>query len=100
MAVPDRDDVSERWVKLIRREVTREEIHAWAKPWVEERSAEITDPMVRLALMNLHGFDMVYVEPGANILRHGGPGKYAHSESALEEAFDRWRLKCRESPAT
>lgn len=98
MSVPDRDAVADRWLKLIRGELTREEVHAWAKPWVEYRFGEITDPLVTSGLTYLHGFDMVFVEPGVGVVRHGGPGRYVHSGRDISDAFDRWKAKCDDTP--
>lgn len=96
-AAPDRDAVAGQWRRVIAGETTREEAHAWARPWVEERDGEVDDPVVRSALLHLHGVDLVRAEPGGTSLRHGGRGTYVHSAEALQEAFDRWQAKARGS---
>ncbi|WP_156926189.1 hypothetical protein [Glycomyces arizonensis] len=90
--------MSERWTGLLNHDLTREEVHDWAKPWVEERDDEITDAMVRSALLRLHGFGMVYVDADRTVVRHGSEGPYVHSEHAMAAAFDQWEAKCREIP--
>ena len=89
---PTRTEVERRWRALIAGTTTREEIHAWAKPWVEENWAGL-EPMVEGALQTLHGFDMTHPSENRNLLRHGGrvEGRpYYHSDRHVEQELDRW----------
>lgn len=99
MDVPSRDDVADLWERLVRGEISREQVHEWAKPWVEERDDEVSDALVRTALLRLHGFDMIFVDENRKVVRHGGQGSgsYVHSAQAIADAFDQWVSKSRDS---
>ncbi|THV40802.1 hypothetical protein [Glycomyces buryatensis] len=99
MDIPNREEVAAQWNRVINREITREEAHVWAKPWVEERDDEIADPMVRSALLRLHGFDMIYVDDERRVVRHGGDGPYVHASASIAAAFGQWKAKCRHMPS-
>jgi hypothetical protein len=93
VSAPDREDVEQQWVRLIRGEITREEAHAWAKVWVEDRNEQVVDWLVESALQRLHGFDMVYTDPEHKKVRHGGPGNYVHDATWISESFERWKTQ-------
>ncbi|MCD0446395.1 hypothetical protein LO763_22525 [Glycomyces sp. A-F 0318] len=92
MKPPMRAEVERQWVDLIRGEITREQAHAWAKPWVEEFFEQV-DPTIENVLQSLHGFDMVYTDPERTWIAHGGPGVYVHDAAWIRESFERWKTR-------
>jgi hypothetical protein len=85
VAVPSREVVGAYWRDLLAGRRSREEVHGWAKPWVEDLDALIKDPIVRIGLQHLHGFDASAAADGpASLQRHGGA-----STSTLRLTFAR-----------
>jgi hypothetical protein len=84
------------WRDLIAGIVTREEVHSWAAPWVEERWDELP-PLVEGAMQTLHGFDITYDVDRPNLMGHGpgGPGDpYYHADAHIREQFALWQADC------
>ncbi|MDN3243041.1 hypothetical protein [Glycomyces tritici] len=92
MTPPTKAEVEHQWGNLIRGVITREQAHAWAKPWVEECFEQV-DPIVENALQSLHGFDLVYTDPDRTWIAHGGPGDYVHDSAWIRESFERWQTR-------
>jgi hypothetical protein len=93
VAVPSREVVGAYWRDLLAGRRSREEVHGWAKPWVEDLDALIKDPIVRIGLQHLHGFDASAAADGpASLQRHGGgAGRvYVQAEADIRAALERW----------
>ncbi|QKW53171.1 hypothetical protein [Streptomyces buecherae] len=91
---PTREDVVACWVGLVEGRVRRDQAHAWAARWVEAEEAHIRDPLVRSALLRLHGFDMICVNAQGNVMRHGGQGEFVYSITEIASALEQWRQDC------
>jgi hypothetical protein len=95
---PGRVEVAACWHALAEGEVTREEMHAWAVPWVEGDGAvaDFEDPLVVTALQYLHGFDLCQDPARPGFLWHGasGDGEWYHSLDAIVGGLARWQENC------
>ncbi|WP_158711287.1 hypothetical protein [Streptomyces sp. NRRL S-1824] len=95
---PGRVEVAVQWQALAQGEVTREAVHAWARPWVEGEAAlaDFEDPLVVTALQYLHGFDLCQASGGPGVVWHGasGEGEWCHSLDAITGELTRWQEKC------
>jgi hypothetical protein len=89
VTVPDREQVARTWTDVISGVISRVDAHAWAAPWVEDEMERVTDPMVRNALLHLHGFDQAYAEDG--LVGHGASTDWLHSDEDIAAAFARWQ---------
>lgn len=89
VTVPDREQVTRTWTKLISGAVTRAAAHAWTVRWAEDEPELVTDPMTGSALLHLHGFDLAHA--GDGLVEHGVSAEWPHSEEDIAAAFTRWR---------
>lgn len=91
MTNPTRAEVAARWRDILAGSRSREEVHAWATPWVEG-DGKIDDPLVSGGLKYLHGFDLTTRPAEPDRVRHGmGPGRvYCKSDAAIAEDLARW----------
>lgn len=95
---PTRAVVEARWMALIEGQATRDEVHAWAAPWVEF-DPFIGQPLVESALQSLHGFDLTRDPEQPNLLTHGGEGEFVHSDADIADGLSRWKRRCVEHDA-
>jgi hypothetical protein len=79
---------------LLAGRVTREEVHAWAAPWVEHILSEIEDPMTMNGLQHLHGFSLRYNPERPSLLGYESDWPYLHSRQEIADGLDRWRQNC------
>jgi hypothetical protein len=93
---PTRSNIESQWRGIIDGTVSRADAHEWAEQFVLAEDSEPTDPMVSAALLSLHGFDLTYMPPDRNIVRHGQPGTHLRSIAEITEEFWRWRHQCAE----
>jgi hypothetical protein len=91
--MPTRSDIAEKWRELIEGQLSRQAVHEWAAPWVEEWDHLVEDMGVRQGLLYLHGFDLIYVAQERNIVRHGGVGRHVHDMQHIISKFDEWRSR-------
>lgn len=98
MKKPDRTEVECLWSRVASGLVSREEAHEYSKVWVESSDPEqemFEDRMVYSALLYLHGFDLVYVDPDRkNLSHHRPPGEYAKSLDEVTRELLLWRSQC------
>jgi hypothetical protein len=92
---PTRADVATTWEALLAGQISREEAHTWAAPWVEHRFDEVSDPMTMNGLQHLHGFNLKH-DPGKkpDVVWRGAGGTYLHSDHETAESLTRWRMNC------
>jgi hypothetical protein len=91
---PTRAEIEAMWRRLIAGEVSRQEVHRWVVPWVEERWAEVSDRPSESALQELHGFDMTYDLGRPRVVRHGPGDAYFHSDKHIAERLGKWLASC------
>ncbi len=72
----------------------RDQAHAWAAQWSEAQDIHIHDPLVRSALLRLHGFDMTYVSAQGKVMRHGGQGEFVYSITDIASALEQRHQDC------
>jgi hypothetical protein len=89
-----RADVDAFWVALLGGGATREEVHAWAAPWVERMLSEIEDPMTTNGLQHLHGFSLRYNPERPSLLGYESDWPYLHSRQEIADGLDQWRQNC------
>lgn len=82
------------WRDLVAGLRSREEVHRWVAPWVEDRWADVSDPPTMTALETLHGFDMTYDLSRPRVVRHGPGDRYVHSSRVIADQLDRWLEAC------
>ncbi|MEQ8718627.1 MAG: hypothetical protein RIE08_13530 [Acidimicrobiales bacterium] len=91
---PTRDEVERRWRAVIAGEMSREEIHSWVRPWVEESVPEgRVEWIVEGVLTTLHGFDMTHPAGNRRLIRHGDHGEhrpYYHPMSYIKDELEAW----------
>jgi hypothetical protein len=93
MTPVSRAEVEAKWLGLLDGSLTREDVCQWAEPLM--LYAEIDDIMVKNALYYLHGFDLAYLDR-PNLVHHGPPGTYVHSDEYIAEQLRAWRRRCEE----
>jgi hypothetical protein len=88
MEEPTREDIEERWKAIIEGRVSREDVHAWAVPWVE-RTWRFKDPMVSVGATYLHGYDLTF-DPavGEGVVRHAMSEGWAYLKPIEEIRSD------------
>jgi hypothetical protein len=88
---PTRAEVEARWRDLLAGSCSREEVHAWTRPWVEG-DCKAEDPLVSIGLTHLHGFDMTATPAEPNLVFHGmEPGRvYCKSEAQIADELVGW----------
>lgn len=93
VAGPTREDVQHHWCQLIDGTLSREELHMWAGPWIEGKK-DCDDPIVRLGLQHLHGFDLSRPTGTSRVLQQhgGGPGRvYLRSDAQIAAELKQWQ---------
>jgi hypothetical protein len=91
---PTRAEVTSRWQKVARREVSREVVSRWAEPLMFTEFDSQPDVMVMSAVQYLHGFDMTSRSNDGRLVGHGPPGNYLRSLREVAELLDEWVAKC------
>jgi hypothetical protein len=88
---PTRADVEARWRDIVAGRRSREDVHAWTRPWVEG-DGNVEDPLVSLGLSYLHGFDMTVRPAEPHLVGHGmEPGRvYCKSDVLIAEELASW----------
>jgi hypothetical protein len=76
---PTRGDVTRWWRDLLDGQSTREQAGELARPWVEDPSGDIGDPITLMGLQHLHGFALT-----------GADREHVHSDPEIRAAFERW----------
>lgn len=83
-------------MSLLRGDVSREEIHAWAHATLMADPAVDVDAHVATALWHLHGFDLTsHLVDGRVLVQHGAPGEYVHDVEHVRDEFEQWRSRRR-----
>jgi hypothetical protein len=92
VSVPTRAEVEARWRDILAGSRSREEVHAWTRPWVEGDSKVAEDPLVSIGLTHLHGFDLTTTAAEPHLVRHGmEPGRvYCKSDAVIAEELASW----------
>lgn len=88
---PTRQEVSSHWMALIQGLENREGVHNWAAQWVGK--IPVSDPMVDLGLLYLHGFGLHENSDPSRSTGEGGE-EYLHSDEDIASSFERWRGEC------
>lgn len=77
MKAPSRSEVHGRLMDLLRGDVPREDVAAWAVQWVRRDDPGVSDPVVWSALTHLAGADL-----------RVGPDDYLHGEEDIHAWID------------
>jgi len=99
---PLRAEVEQAWRDVIAGRRTREDVHLWAKPYVEGEKAPDprAQPVIKSGLYYLHGLDLTS-RPGQSAwwqLAHGGEDDtrtYVFSDDTVRANLEHWLGQCR-----